>query len=214
MYIFSIVGSPRKGSNTDLLIDEVLKGAADAGAEVEKIYISDLKFAPCIGCMKCRADRVCRLAPDDVNMVVKKLDRADGIVLGAPVYSGHVPGQFKSLCDRLVGQVMKFDFTDGKANITSALTPKDRNGVAIGVCAASLPGMTDGVREFLKLNLAQHKNNGTIQEIIADGMVIPGQVNLEAEKLEKTFGARGQAIYENAQSLLKQAYEAGKNLVS
>ncbi|MDR3543924.1 MAG: NAD(P)H-dependent oxidoreductase, partial [Desulfosporosinus sp.] len=50
MYIFSISGSPRKGSSTDLLIDEVLKGAADAGAEVEKIYISDLKFAPCTGC--------------------------------------------------------------------------------------------------------------------------------------------------------------------
>ncbi|MDR3542398.1 MAG: flavodoxin family protein, partial [Desulfosporosinus sp.] len=204
----------RKGSSTDLLIDEVLKGAADAGAEVEKIYISDLKFAPCTGCMKCRADRVCRLAPDDVNMVVKKLDRADGIVLGAPVYSGHVPGPFKSLCDRLVGQVIKFAYTDGTVNITSALTPKDRNGVAIGVCAARLPGMTDAVLEFLKRNIALHKNNGTIQEISADGMVAHGQVKLEAEKLEKAFGSQGQAIYENAQSLLKLAYEAGKNIVT
>ncbi|WP_242831000.1 hypothetical protein [Desulfosporosinus meridiei] len=62
--------------------------------------------------------------------------------------------------------------------------------------------------------LKAHKNNGTIQEINADGMAIPGLVNLDAEKLEKIFGAQGQAVYENAQSLLKQAYQVGKNLVS
>lgn len=48
--VLGIVGSPRRGGNTELLVDEVLAGAKEAGAEVHKIILNELKIGHCQGC--------------------------------------------------------------------------------------------------------------------------------------------------------------------
>ena len=110
MKILGIVGSPRKGSSTDLLVDMVLQGAVSKGAAVEKINISDLNLAFCTGCMECRQNGVCRVtkedSDDDLAMIIEKITEAEGLVLASPVYIRYVPGQFKNLFDRLVSQMI------------------------------------------------------------------------------------------------------------
>ena len=55
MKILALNGSPRKGSNTDILVDETLKGLADKNHSHEKVYLYKHEILPCIDCRKCVA---------------------------------------------------------------------------------------------------------------------------------------------------------------
>ncbi len=101
MRILGIVGSPRKGGNTDRLVREVLKGAAAHGANSEVVYLNDLRIRPCQACYFCKdKDDTCKLR-DDMAKLYKKLQDANGIVLGSPVYMAQVTAQTKLMVDRL-----------------------------------------------------------------------------------------------------------------
>jgi len=136
MKILGINGSPRKGSNTDLLVDRVLEGAASKGAEVEKISITDLNLSYCTGCMECKQTGICRLTKEDENddlaMVIEKIAGANALALGSPVYVMHVPGQFKNLFDRLASQLEIKPGKDG-LEISCRISGK-RNCVVIATC--------------------------------------------------------------------------------
>ncbi len=101
MNIVAIIGSPRKGGNTDLLVDQVIRGAQGGrkGVHVEKIYIGDLNLRPCLGDQACRSTGKCIIA-DDMAGVLEKIKQADALILGAPLYRGYLPGQMKVLMDR------------------------------------------------------------------------------------------------------------------
>ena len=53
MDIVALMGSPRKHANTDMLLDEMIRGAEDAGHNVIKHYVGDLEVHPCKGCGVC-----------------------------------------------------------------------------------------------------------------------------------------------------------------
>lgn len=101
MNILAIVGSPRKGGNTDILVDHVIQGARSQGREVnvERIYINDLKLQPCQGDLSCRTTGKCTIS-DDMIGVLERVKQADALVLGSPLYRGYLPGQMKVLMDR------------------------------------------------------------------------------------------------------------------
>jgi hypothetical protein len=97
--VLGIAGSPRRGGNTDLLLDEVLKGAASKGAEVKTIVLNDLKMTPCQHCDACFKEGVCRF-DDDMQTVYKEMEKADRIVLASPVQFLGVSAQTKIMIDR------------------------------------------------------------------------------------------------------------------
>lgn len=99
MKVLAISGSPRKGGNSDILVDEFLRGASDAGAETEKIYLQDLSISPCRACYGCRGKGRC-VQNDDEDSVLEKLIEADAIILSSPVYFYSVSAQMKTMIDR------------------------------------------------------------------------------------------------------------------
>lgn len=99
MKVLGIVGSPRKGGNTDLLVQQVLEGAKSQGAEIEKLLIGELNISPCDGCLTCHKTGRCHI-DDDMTTVLEKLQAADGLVLGSPLYGGYLTGQMKVFMDR------------------------------------------------------------------------------------------------------------------
>jgi multimeric flavodoxin WrbA len=99
MKVLGIVGSPRKGGNSDDLVDRVLEGAKSRGTEVEKIYLRDLEIHPCQGAFSCEAAQRCIL-PDDMQKVYPKLREATGIVIGTPIYMGDVAAPLLNFLDR------------------------------------------------------------------------------------------------------------------
>ncbi|MEA3296603.1 MAG: flavodoxin family protein, partial [candidate division Zixibacteria bacterium] len=97
--VLGIMGSPRTGSNTDILLDAALEGAAGAGARVEKLSINRLQVAPCRECYQCRVEGVCVIR-DDMDEVGKKLLAADRVIIASPIFFYGLSGQLKALVDR------------------------------------------------------------------------------------------------------------------
>ena len=61
--VLGIVGSPRRNGNTEILVDEILAGAAESGAQIGKVILDELNIAPCKACNQCRDESTC--AQDD-----------------------------------------------------------------------------------------------------------------------------------------------------
>ena len=99
MRVLGIAGSPRRGGNTDLLLAEVMKGAASRGAEVKTVILDDLKIAPCQHCDACLETGRCKIE-DDMQMVYDELMKADRIVLASPMQFMTVTTQMKAMIDR------------------------------------------------------------------------------------------------------------------
>jgi len=99
MKVLGIMGSPRKKSNTDILLDKILEGAKEAGAEVEKVLVSKLKISPCLEIYACLKDGDCAIK-DDMQLLYKKLLEADHIVFASPMFFYGVTSQAKAIIDR------------------------------------------------------------------------------------------------------------------
>jgi len=99
MKVLGIAGSPRHGGNTDILLEEALKGARSAGAETETIVISKLDIAPCLHCDGCLKEGCC-VIEDDMQSVYPKLREADRIILASPMFFMGLTAQVKALIDR------------------------------------------------------------------------------------------------------------------
>ena len=99
MMVLGIMGSPRLGGNTDLLMDEALKGARSVGAFAEKIIVDDLDIAPCREICGCTKDGRCVIR-DDMDDIYRGLEEADVLIVGSPIFFYGLPSQLKALVDR------------------------------------------------------------------------------------------------------------------
>lgn len=98
--VLVISTSFRKNSNSDILSDEFIKGAAEAGHNVEKINLSDKTINFCKGCLACQKTQKC-VINDDAREIAEKVLNADILVFATPIYYYSVSGQLKTLIDRL-----------------------------------------------------------------------------------------------------------------
>ena len=105
--ILIINGSPRKKGLISQMLDIMREVAEQRGDKVQTVYTNDLNIKPCIGCMACRTKLKCSIAEDDSQRVLKMLQDADAIIMGAPCYWGNIPGQMKLLFDRIVYGMMR-----------------------------------------------------------------------------------------------------------
>ena len=97
--VLIISGSPRKGGNSDLLCDEFMRGALEAGHTAKKVRLQELKIGGCRACYGCRNTGVC-VQKDDMAALLEKLVQTDVIVLATPVYFYSMDGQMKTMIDR------------------------------------------------------------------------------------------------------------------
>jgi multimeric flavodoxin WrbA len=97
--VLGIAGSPRFGSNTDILLGEVLKGAESKGAETKLIHVTNLNILPCSHCDACIRTGECPFQ-DDSQKFYKELEWADRVVIAAPLHFMGLPSQLKTLIDR------------------------------------------------------------------------------------------------------------------
>ena len=100
--VLIISASPRKGGNSDLLCDQFLKGAQEAGHDVEKIRICEKKISPCLGCYYCQTHKDECAIKDDMAGLVDKIRKADVLVLAGPVYFYSINAQLKMVIDRCI----------------------------------------------------------------------------------------------------------------
>ena len=97
--ILGIVCGPRKGKATDRLVDMIIKGAEEKGAQGEKLYLFDLDIKPCRACAVCEKTKKC-VIEDDHQKVLDKMDQADIVVFSSPTYFSNVSSVAKAFIDR------------------------------------------------------------------------------------------------------------------
>jgi multimeric flavodoxin WrbA len=98
--ILGIVGSPRRGGNTETLITQMLTSAKSEGVETEVLRLSDYHLEPCDGYWTCRETKAC-VKDDDIEQLFAAMVEADGVVIGSPVYFATLPSQVKIFIDRV-----------------------------------------------------------------------------------------------------------------
>jgi len=104
MRITAFNGSPRKDrGNTHVMVSEFLKGAGEAGAEVENVFLAEQNITPCIGCYACwTASPGKCVYDDDMTGLLDRFLSSDAVVIASPVYVDNVTGMMKNFMDRLI----------------------------------------------------------------------------------------------------------------
>ena len=174
--VLIISSSPRKGGNSDILCDAFAEGAKEAGTEVEKVRISDLKIGYCTGCYTYQKAGKCAIK-DDAQGVIDKMRTADVIVLASPVYFYSICAQLKALIDRTV--VVYPNLTNKRFYYILTMADTDRT---------KFDGPIAALRGFLDCYEGS-KESGMV---CADGVYELGAIDgtrflAEAKKLGKTI---------------------------
>ena len=176
--IVVLVGSMRKGGNTDLLAQAFTEGASKNN-DIELVSVADYKVNPCIGCNSCftRKDNSC-FQNDDMSVIYEKLRTADIVVIASPVYFYGISAQLKAIVDRL-HTPMRNEFHIKKLAL-------------LLVGAASLPNLFDSIKlqYQLVLDFFQLENIGMV---LVRGVKEKGDIEGN-EALNKAFEL-GLSIY-------------------
>ncbi len=124
MKVLGIVGSPRKGGNTEIMVEEALAAAREAGAETEIVLVADKKIAGCDACRTCFETDKCKIK-DDMQPLYEQMEAANAIILGTPVYFHNVSAQIKAIMDRTFVLLIKMRL---KGKVAAPITALRRIG--------------------------------------------------------------------------------------
>ncbi len=180
-----IYGSPRKGGNTDTLLDRTLEGARAAGAAVHAVYARDLVMSGCRECGGCDRTGEC-VVHDDMQTVYPLLEKADRIYLASPIFFYGITAQAKALIDRAQAMWSKRMLTK---------SPESRKTFDSGKGYLIAVGATKGQKLFLGVELTAKYFYDALDMTYEGGLLLRG--------LEKRSDA------ENNAGLLEQAYRLG-----
>lgn len=171
MDIVAIMGSPRKNSNTDILVDEMIKGAEEKGHNVTKHYIGDLDVHPCRGCNTCMQGKDC-VFKDDGFKVTHEIAEAEGLIVASPIYFGQMTGVLKVLLDRMYGITHNplIDLSGRVVLIFTQLGPE---------------GYYDQYIELTKLQPFQLNMNYDVLDVLNVGSL--GDVRNQPDKLKEAY---------------------------
>ncbi len=113
MNIVAVNGSPRKDFNTGTLLKWAVDGALSMGASAEIVHLYDLNYKGCISCFNCKLKNGksygrCSVK-DDLEPVLRKIEEADALILGSPIYFSNVTGQMRCFIERLAFPYLVYD---------------------------------------------------------------------------------------------------------
>ena len=139
MNILILSGSPRKGGNTELLVEAFVKGASQTH-HVEVVSVHDYKVNPCMGCNACfKSESNSCVQKDDMPLIYEKMAVADMLVIASPVYFYGLSAQLKAVIDRFHNPIRD--------------TYHIKKTALLLVGAASLPELFDGILAQYRLCL-------------------------------------------------------------
>jgi multimeric flavodoxin WrbA len=182
--VLGIFGSPRKGGNTELLLEETLRGAETEGAKVTRLHLSDFTITPCKECHGCDTTGNCVIL-DDMQKIYPKLLEADVLILASPIFFYGVTAWTKALIDRCQAlwsrKYLLKDPSLGKEG-------KKRKGFFLSVGATKGPRVFEGailtVKYFFDVLNAEY-----VGELVFRGVEAKADILKHAEALQQAFEA-------------------------
>ena len=187
MKILGIMGSPRLKGNTDLLLDEALKGAESRQAGVEKIIVDKMKITPCREYYGCLKDGNCVMR-DDMDVIIPKLIEADGIIVASPIFFYGITAQLKALIDRCQALWVR-------KNVLKTIPDANKKGVFIGVGATKGKQLFDGsilvIKYFFQAFGAEYSD-----ELLVRGVDKRGEIKEHPDLLKEAFALGERLVQE------------------
>jgi len=186
-FVLGVGASPRKGGNSDVLLEHILKGVKSRGTACEQVQLRDYQFSACSGCEKCRKTTECTGLQDGMQLLYPKLARARGLVLVSPTHNYNMTAWMKAFIDRLYCLYM---FTDDRPRrYTSSMAGQGRKMVlgAIG----EQPTYEEAIGFTLDAMRLPFEALGfeTLARIPVLGIFDKGRIGAEAEILERAEAA-------------------------
>lgn len=179
MKVLGIMGSPRIGGNTDLLLDKALDGAQSQGAGVEKIMVSKLDINPCLECYGCLEKGHC-VQHDDMDDIYTKLLEFDAIIVASPMFFYGIPSQLKALIDRCQALWVR------KYVLKQKPSDSMRKGIFIGVGATKGEKLFDGAKMVMNY-FFETINVDYADELLVRGVDQSGEIEGHPTALSDAF---------------------------
>lgn len=178
MKVLGIMGSPRRGGNTDILLDEVLSAAAESGGRTTKLAIGSLNIRPCYELYHCALDGTCSIQ-DDMTDVYLQLVEADVVVLASPIFFYGITGQAKALVDRCQALWVR-------RHVLKTWTPdvRSRRGAFVAVGATKGPKLFDGATLTAKY-FFDALGMTYAEELLARGVDAKGEIRDHVDYLQQ-----------------------------
>ena len=130
--VLGISGSPRKNGNSDLLLKAILSGVAQENITTHSLSLTDMQFQGCIGCERCRKDKMCTGLIDGMSLLYQQVILSKGLVLVSPTHNYNVTAWMKAFIDRLY---CFYNFeNDVPRSWSSQLANQGRKAVIVAVC--------------------------------------------------------------------------------
>ena len=191
MKVLGIAGSPRRGGNTDMLLAELLKGAASKGAEVKTIVLNSLKFSPCTHCDGCLKTGSC-VVKDEMQNIYQDFEEADVIVLASPIQFTGVTAQMKGMIDRFQSRwVRKYVL-----KIPPLGDKKPRKGLFISVGGRKVPDLFEPALIMIK-TFFRILDISYAGELLFSGIDKKGAITQHPDALKQAFAAGEKLVEAN-----------------
>lgn len=130
--VFGVSGSPRRNGNSDILLKTILSGVTEEALPSEHLNVTKIQFQGCIGCEKCRKDKVCTGLTDGMTPIYNQIINSKGLILVCPTHNYNVTSWMKAFIDRLY---CFYNFTDDRPrNWSSQLAGQNRKAVIAAIC--------------------------------------------------------------------------------
>jgi multimeric flavodoxin WrbA len=130
--VLGISGSPRKNGNSDLLLKHILLGVSNENISSRRLNLTNIQFQGCIGCEKCRKDKICTGLIDGMSTVYNDIVDSKGLILVSPTHNYNITSWMKAFIDRFY---CFYNFTDDRPrNWSSQLANQNRKAVIATIC--------------------------------------------------------------------------------
>ncbi len=130
--VLGVGGSPRKKGNSDVILHYILKAASNSNVETSSLQLRNISYQGCIGCERCRKDRICTGLQDGMSFIYKDVIAARGLVLVCPTHNYNITSWMKAFIDRLY---CFYNFADTvPREWSSNLANQQRKAVIAAIC--------------------------------------------------------------------------------
>ena len=170
--VLVISTSLRARSNSDRLAEELIRGAAEAGHEVEHISLKDKTISFCRGCFACQKTQRCVIRDDAVD-IAERVKNADTLVFATPIYYYEMSGQMKTLLDRM-NPLYPSDYRFRKVYMLSTATEDEET-----TPEKAVSGLQGWVDCFEKAELAG--------SLFCGGITDPGEADGKTQEQEEAY---------------------------
>ena len=216
MQILAFSGSPRRKGNSSILLAEMLRGAKEAGAQIEEIIAEEVDIKYCKGCLRCNLLKRCAIKDNDWPELSQKILDADVLIFATPIYFHHLTAPLKKILDRF-RSFLRIQITETGLKHTPWHEWK-KDFVLILTLGSYSNADAQPVIDLFKYITTILGPENRLHSVIGTRLAVVNQVKMTEKELQalypklKLSGHLIEQDYQRNQELLKKCYELGEKL--